>query len=244
MWVKLCSDFASVAEYAVSSRTFLEEAPTELIAFCDASKQANGFVLYAIQEGRASFFFSKVKVAPLSFRTLPTLELLAILLALNCLNKILINTNFCQTKIFNIHILPNSQVTLTWVFKGHALKFNAFVNNRLKDIRDYLKILTDQKESKVQSSFSPTHENIADLVTRELSLQNYQDNFARWVWGPSWLTEPRSSWPSGNLGCIPVNNISEEPALMLNPTLVKLPEYPISIENFSSWPKLLYRYNC
>ena len=191
------------------------------------------------------------KVGPPSFspkwklrRYLPvlsqTLEFLAILLALNCLSKILTDTNFCQTKISNIHILTDSQVALTWVLKGHALKSNVFVNNRLKDIRDYLKILTDQKESKVQFSFTPTHENVADLVTCELSLQNYKDKFARWVGGPSWLTEPRSSWPSGNLGCIPVNNISEEPALMLNILpFAKLPECPIFIEKFASWLKLL-----
>ena len=100
LWVKLCSDFASVAEYTVPRRTFSEEAPNELLAFCDASKQAYGFVVYAIQRGGASFFFSKVKVAPLSSRTLPTLELLAILLALNCLSKILTDANFCQTKNF------------------------------------------------------------------------------------------------------------------------------------------------
>ena len=92
------------------------EALTELIAFCDASKQAYGFVVYAIQEGRASFF-SKVKAAPLSSCTLPTFELLAILLALNCLSKILTDTNFCQTKISNIHILSDSQVALTWGLK-------------------------------------------------------------------------------------------------------------------------------
>ena len=68
---------------------------------------------------------------------------LAILLALNYLSKILKDTNFCQTKISNIHILSDSQGTLTWVLKGHALKSNVFVNNRLKDIRDYLKILTE-----------------------------------------------------------------------------------------------------
>ena len=102
-----------MAEYTVPGRTFSEEAPTGLIAFCDASKQAYGFVVYAIQEGRVSFFFSKVKVAPLSFRTLPTLELLAILLAMNCLSKILTDSNFCQTKISKIHIFSDSQVALT-----------------------------------------------------------------------------------------------------------------------------------
>ena len=136
--------------------------------------------MYAIQGGRAFFFFSKVKVAPLSSRALPTLELLAILLALNWLIKSLTDNNFCHIKISNIDILSNSKVALTWVRKGHALKSNVFVNNRLKGIRDYLKTVTDQKESKVQFSFIPTHENVADLVTRELS---HQDNFAKWVGG-------------------------------------------------------------
>ena len=82
LWVKLCSDFSSVTKYTLSSLIFLEEAPAKLIAICGASKQAYGFVGYAIKG--QSLPFLKVKVAPLSSRTLPTLELLlTILLALN-----------------------------------------------------------------------------------------------------------------------------------------------------------------
>ena len=55
---------------------------------------------------------------------------------------------FVRPKISNSHILTVSQGALTWVLKGHTLKSNVFVNNRLKDIRYYLKILTDQKESR------------------------------------------------------------------------------------------------
>ena len=72
---------------------------------------------------------------------------------------------FCQTKISNIHILSNSQVALTQVLKGHALKFNVFVNKRLKNIR----ILTDRKEINLHFAFLTKA-----ISNKILSLQDVQ----------------------------------------------------------------------
>ena len=103
MWVNLCSDFASVAEYTMPRRTFSEKTPTELIAFCDASKQAYGFVVYAIQEDMASFFSQNESCAVI-FLYSPNLSSLAILLALNCFSKILTYQFLSDQNIKPLHI--------------------------------------------------------------------------------------------------------------------------------------------
>ena len=239
-WSRVCEDFCRVREITFPRQTFADSSPVTLVAFCDASKQAYGFTVYAVQESKARFFFSKVKVAPLNTRTLPTLELLAILLCLNCLSSMLSEFNFNHVKIYNIHILTDSQVALSWILKGHALKKNIFVNNRLKDISDYLKTLQEKKAAPVQFHFCPSSDNVADLVTRDISLKCYLENLERWRDGPKWITDSCSSWPIGTLGCIPTNNLSPDNALMCNPLVVNsLPECPLNISNFSSFSKLL-----
>ena len=49
----------------------------KLVMFCDASKSAYGVASYCVTpNGECNLLYSKVKVAPLKSKTLPTLELL------------------------------------------------------------------------------------------------------------------------------------------------------------------------
>ena len=52
--------------------------------FTDASKEVYGCVFYDVQDAQRHLFLSKVKVSLLKERTLPTLDLLAVQLALKC----------------------------------------------------------------------------------------------------------------------------------------------------------------
>ena len=52
--------------------------------FADTSKEAYGCVFYVVQDAQRHLFFSKAKASLLKERTLPTLELLAVQLALKC----------------------------------------------------------------------------------------------------------------------------------------------------------------
>ena len=56
-----------------------------LCIFRDASSYAYGVVAYGVQNARASILFSKAKVAPMKPKTLPTLELLGVYLAVKSL---------------------------------------------------------------------------------------------------------------------------------------------------------------
>ena len=168
-WVRVWGDFGKLNEISFPRQSSSDETRATLVAFCDASKQAYGFTVYAIQNGQTKFFFSKVKVSPLHTRTLPTLRLLSVLLCLNCVSSMLLDQNIKHTQLASINILTDSQVALSWILKGHALKKNIFVSNRLKDISEFLKILHKEKNFDIQFH----------LVTRDISLKCFLEHFTR-----------------------------------------------------------------
>ena len=61
-----------------------KDKPSELYIVCDSSKQAYGFAAYNAQDGKSSLVFAKAKVAPMKSKSLPTLELLSVFLAIKC----------------------------------------------------------------------------------------------------------------------------------------------------------------
>ena len=83
-WKSFCGNFEAVASQRFPRRTFNSDGPIKLCVFTDASKKAYGCVFYVVQNEQRHLFFSKVKASPLKERTLPTLELLAVHLALKC----------------------------------------------------------------------------------------------------------------------------------------------------------------
>ena len=79
----------------------------------DASKLAYGFVAYAVQNGKSGFICSKTKVAPVIKKSLPTLELLGVFLALKNLFSML--STFKKVNIENVYLATDSQVVLSWL---------------------------------------------------------------------------------------------------------------------------------
>ena len=69
-------------------------------------------------------------------KTLPSLELLAIYLALQCTINIVTSNNF-NLHVRDITILTASQVALSWVLSGKVMKKNVFVCNRVKDLKTF-----------------------------------------------------------------------------------------------------------
>ena len=61
-------------------------------------QSAYGFVSYVLQGNKSNLLFSKFKLAPMPSKTLPSLELLAIYLALQCTINIVTSNNF------NLHV--------------------------------------------------------------------------------------------------------------------------------------------
>lgn len=81
-----------------------------MFLFCDASKGAYGFAAYATQSV-SSLVFSKAKVAPLKSKTVPRLELLAVFLAVKCLQMLL--KVYSNVKFKNVFIVVDAQSILT-----------------------------------------------------------------------------------------------------------------------------------
>ena len=84
-----------------------------LKVFCEASQRAFGFVAYIFQGGSACLAFSLAKKASLIKRTLFSLELLLVFLAVKCIPNIL--------KVFRpetgkrIFVAVDAQVVLSWI---------------------------------------------------------------------------------------------------------------------------------
>ena len=98
-----------------------ESLPVSFIVFTDASTKAYGFVIYALQGGVSNLVFSKFKLAPQPAKTLPSLELLALYLAMQCVNTYISNINN-NLNINNITFLSDSQIALSWILKGKVVK--------------------------------------------------------------------------------------------------------------------------
>ena len=88
MWIKFCDTFEEVSETPFFRKSFDAGEPLKLFLFADASEEAYGCSIYAVQGAYRALIFAKTKVSPIKERTLPSLELLAAQLALKCFSTI------------------------------------------------------------------------------------------------------------------------------------------------------------
>ena len=93
------------------------------------------FMLFKMNKDTCSF--QRLKLSLLKERTLPTLELLAVQLALKCFLTIFNDGLIKDVSFSDITFFVDSQVVLSWILTCKAPK-NIFVNNRLKEIDSML----------------------------------------------------------------------------------------------------------
>ena len=106
--------------------------------FCDASKLgAYGYVAYGVQEAQSNFLFAKCKGVPHKKKSLPTLELLSVYLAVKGLYSLL--KAYSKLKILNIFIAVDAQVVISWLLSNNVKTSNMFARNRIKDVHSMLK---------------------------------------------------------------------------------------------------------
>ena len=235
LWSKFCVNFKEVSHASFARKSFDADHPVKLFLFADASKEAYGCAIYAVQHNVSSLLFSKTKVSPLKERTLPTLELLASLLALKCCCSIFESGLLSGINIEDITLFIDSQVVLSWILTNKAPRKNVFVNNRLKDISgllDSIKI----KFVQVSLAYVPSLHNQADFVTKPCSSKHFLENFVSWVVGPHWLVLPPREWPKGQLGCIPHSAKGELITPVLGPAKT---DALVDICKYSSFSKLI-----
>lgn len=165
----------------------------ELHGFSDSSEKAYGAVVYLriidVHENVQVFFVcSKGRVAPIKSTSLPRLELCgAVVLAdlLKFVKQIYLPVFPCS----DIFAWSDSTIVLAWL-RSHPSRWKAFVANRVSRILD---AIPEARWNHVVSEDNP-----ADVVARG-QLPSALINNSLWWAGPSWLSQPRDTWPASSL---------------------------------------------
>ena len=171
-----------------------------LIICCDSSKLIYGFSCYGKSASSINLIFAKAKTAPTKSKSLPTLELLSVFLAIKCLPTIL--DSLTNVTITDLTLCVDAQVVLSWLLTGNVKAKNIFASNRIKDIR----MLTDEIKARYNLKcifkYLPTEMNPADLLTRGLSFREFEHKLPFWQHGPPLFAQNPILWPDRNLGCL------------------------------------------
>ena len=126
----------------------------------DTSLDAYIFVVYGVQNTKSSILFSKAKEAPMKSKTLHTLELLGVYLAVKCLPTLL--KAYSHNKIDNIYSV-DAQVVLSWILSDNIKTKNLYTRNRIKNIHQMIKEIESKYHIKMHFKFVSCGENPADL---------------------------------------------------------------------------------
>ncbi len=197
-WESLRKDLIEVPKLGFPRFCLNSDANAELVFFCDASKLAYGFSCYCLSNNESQLAFSKVRVAPMKQKTLPTLELLSVYLAFKCMPNIV--GAYHNAKFTKITVAVDAQVVLSWLLTNMPKSKNVFANNRVKDISVMKQEYTDEFGIELNYKYVKTAENPADLLTRGINYKEFAEKFQFWTKGPDWLIG--HNWPESELNCL------------------------------------------
>ena len=180
-WKKLREELVDIEQIKIPRCVARDSG--DLHIFCDASMKAFGAVAYIVAEGQCNLLTSKARVAPIKTRTLPQLELAALLIGARLARWIVETINI---KLCGLYLWTDNEACLQWVKNNKCT--NVFVKNRVAEIRRLQR----------QFSFSLCHVasncNPADLLSRGITLKALKTSDLWWH-GPSWITD-QSEWPT------------------------------------------------
>ena len=200
-WSKLKSDLDQLPNFTFERHAYGDNI--KLYLLCDSSKTGYGFACYAGSEIKKvwhnNLIFSKVKIAPLKGKTLPTLELMAAYLALKCLPTIIDAIN---KPILEITLAIDAQIVLTWILSQTVKTKNICARNRVKDITVMRQDIKDKYGLECKFRYIPTELNAADLITRGLSYKELCEKSKFWLHGPAFLNACDVVWPVSDMGCL------------------------------------------
>lgn len=207
-----------------------------LLGFADSSEKCYGASVYVAvstdpdTEGISSLFCSKSKLAPLSNKSLPRLELCACVL-LAKLMKSVVDTISARCNINEINLFTDSTVTLSWIHSP-SYRWQTFVANRVAAIQE----LFPAKFWRHVTS----EDNPSDVISRPLTAKGLLKN-QLWFRGPSWASLPTSQWPCKPFSCKNHESPPEEKATVFHCNAVNYDLHPYSILSgrISSYNKLL-----
>ena len=236
-WSSISSDLNGLSSIKFPRLALNDDSPMDVFIFCDASKASYGFVAYARQNGESNFLFAKPKVAPITGRSLPQLELLGAVLGSQGLLTIL--ETFKHVEINNVFIHLDAQIVLSWLLSP-ALPKNQYTCNRIKDVKKLVSDAITTYNVPISFKYVPTGDNPADMLSRGITLLKFKEQLEIWLHGPDWIRGATVQWPSSEYGCL---SEASKDLIMCTELGDKIePRSPlVSFERFSKFLKLL---NC
>ncbi|PIK53264.1 hypothetical protein BSL78_09838 [Apostichopus japonicus] len=159
--------------------------------FCDASERGYAAVAYLRTEHlngqiQCSFVMGKARLCPLKRVTIPRLELMSAVLAVE-LGQVI--TKELRLPIENLIYWTDSTSVLQYI-KNESRRFRTFVANRVAKIQDG----SDSSQWRHVDSKS----NPADDSSRGLHAEEMQGS-CRWLQGPDFLLKGKHAWPASPL---------------------------------------------
>ena len=121
-----------------------------------------------------SFLFAKSKLAPLRKRnehSVPTLELMGVMLALKCLPTLIETYRNIQFQFINVCV--DAQVVLNWLITKERKVKSKFVKNRISEVNGLIKAPEDEFKMPIMFKYVHTNQNPADMLTRGISYDEY-----------------------------------------------------------------------
>ena len=233
-WNCIKTDFSRLHEIGFGRQVYDDDC--ELFIFCDSSKSVYGFSCYCKGEidgvTQSNLLFAKAKNAPTKSKSIPTLELLSVFLAMKCLPTIL---NSMQNKVKNVTLCVDAQIVLSWILSKNVKSKNIFAKNRVKDISGFREEYYNKFNLQCKFKYVPTLENPADLLTRGISVKEFLTKLKFWQNGPTFLLgQPGDAWPDDSLGCL-----SQEVKIMTKTVVISSLEPLLPIDKYSDVNKLI-----
>ena len=239
---RLSKDLEMLSELSFPRQAINESHSYGLHIFCDSSAESYGFVAYAVDsQNQSTFLYAKSKLAPLNKRkehSIPTLELLGVILAFKCLPSILDSYKGMQIQFLNICV--DAQVVLNWLLTKETKVKSKFLRNRVLDACGLKEDLVKKYNIPIAYHYVNTEENPADLVTKGLSYSKYLNKMRFWLEGPQWLSNDFKQWPEYPLLSISPDQ-KQKISTSCNVQLNKVNTGVLNINKFSSLNKLI---NC
>ena len=237
MWLKLKNDLDEIKDVQIPRCGFLPAQRNKMMIFCDASNDCYGFTVYIVGE-TTNLVFAKTKVAPIKPRSLPTLELLSVYLATQCLESVL--DSFSEIKFEEICIFVDAQIVLSWILTGQTKNKNVFINNRIRDILEKQSVIEERSKTKISYNYILTDENPADLITRGITSKQFKEKMSFWLHGPEWISKSKDDWPRSQLKCLSEENKSKTLVNAgVNENAVPKAEAILPFQEYSDFQRLL-----
>ena len=191
-WTAILADLTEIPNIFMPRLYFpLNQTGTfidNIFVFADASTKAYGAIVYLNCGDYISFAMSKNRLAPTKPITLPRLEVMAALTATRLADFVCFSIPHDQQGV-RVYFWTDSQIVLCWIFKGN--NSNPFILHHVKEITETFPTAT--------WSLTPSTDNPADLLTRELSTDQLKSS-RLWTCGPDWLLDRWPTWtPSTSL---------------------------------------------